>query len=84
MKGNEDTQVTVRHRPPGHHKGHAAEASADVVVANVACSSNNDTKSYYLNLFLPDLSDALNDISKLVDSKTIALLGSSTSTDQLT
>jgi hypothetical protein len=48
--------------------------SAVVVVANVAYNFNNGTEFYYLSLFLPGLSDALVDSSKLVDSKTIALL----------
>ncbi len=61
-------------KTPGHHEGHAAEASADVVVANVPRNFNNDTKSYYLmNLFLTDLSDALIDSSELVDSKQLHL-----------
>ena len=85
MEGHEDKKVTVRQRPPGHPEGRAAEARADVVVANdYACNLINDTKSCYLSLFLNDLSDALDDSSKLKDNNTIALLGSSTSTDSLT
>ncbi len=83
MKRHEDTQVTVRERLPGNHEGHAAEASAGVVLANIKCNIINDTESCYLSLFLNDLSDALDDSSKLIDSKTIALLGSSTSIDSL-
>ncbi len=82
---HEDKLVTVRQRPPGHPEGRAAEARVDVVdVANLVCNINNDTESYYLSLFVLDMSDALIDSSKLADSKTIALLGSSTSTDSLT
>ena len=78
-------RLFVKQDPPGHPEGRAAEARADVVkaVANDACKIN-DTESFYLSLFLSDLSDALDDSSKLIDSKTIALLGSSTSTDSLT
>ena len=42
-RGHEDKKVTVRQRPPGHPEGRAAEARADVVVANDACNFINDT-----------------------------------------
>ncbi len=83
-KDHAGVRLFVKQDPPGHHESSAAEARADVAVANDACNFINDTKSYYLSLFVHDMSDALNDSSKLVDSKTIALLGSSTSIDSLT
>jgi hypothetical protein len=65
--------------------GDAVEAPAlhaNVAVRNVARKSN-DSESFYLSLFFSDLSEKLDD-SKLVDSESLALLGSSTTNDLLT
>ena len=57
---------------------HVADGAADAHVVVDDVESNNGVESFYLSLFVSDLS------VKLTDSQPIALLGSSTTTDLLT